>query len=192
MLDEIGLTNKDYEGYRTFKDGSRMTFYLNIAQGYSSPGIMQMVVDDWGKVGIRVIPKILYRGLFYTEKVGFQHDLNVWVGNSEFLPIIAPRYFVPITSACNFAIGYARWYRKGGFAGNPDSQSAGCIEPPVGSDCRKVMELYDQLCAYSNPAEQKNIFDEILKINARSASNLHNTGYFCQKGLFVSDVFPPE
>jgi peptide/nickel transport system substrate-binding protein len=32
LLDEIGLTPRDYEGYRTFADGGRMTFYLNLAR----------------------------------------------------------------------------------------------------------------------------------------------------------------
>ena len=44
LLDEIGLTERDYEGYRTFADGSRMTFYLNVAASFGSPGIMQLVV----------------------------------------------------------------------------------------------------------------------------------------------------
>ncbi len=168
LLDEIDIIGRDYEGFRTFPDGSRMTFYLNIAQGYSNPGIMQLVVDDWAQIGLRVIPRIRNRSLFYTEKMGLQHELNVWVGNSEFLPIVSPRYFVPRTSACNFAIGYARWYQKGGLFGSLDAVSPGCIEPPVESDCRKVMELYEELCAYANPAQQKNLFTEILKINGEN------------------------
>ncbi len=168
LLDEIGLDVKDFEGYRTFEDGTRMTFYLNIAQGYSNPGIMELVVDDWKEVGIRVIPRIRNRGLFYAEKMGLQHDLNVWVGNSEFLPVVSPRYFVPRTSACNFAIGYARWYQKGGLFGNPDALSLGCIEPERDSDCRKVMELYERACSYADPAIQKEILSEIFKINANN------------------------
>ena len=168
LLDEIGLTERDYEGYRTFADGSRMTFYLNVAASFGSPGIMQLVVEDWGRVGVRVIPKIRNRGLFYTEKMGLRHEFNVWLGNSEYMPMVSPRYFVPRTSACNFAIGYAQWNQRGGLYGDPHAQSAGCIEPPVGSDCRTVMELYEQACQYSDPAEQKKVFSEILKINARN------------------------
>jgi ABC-type dipeptide/oligopeptide/nickel transport system permease component/ABC-type transport system substrate-binding protein len=168
LLDEIGLTKRDYEGYRTFKDGQRMIFFLNVATSFGSPGIMQLVVDDWAKVGIRVVPRLRNRRLFYTERIGLQHELNVWLGNSEFLPIVSPRYFLPRTSACNFAIGYARWYQRGGLYGDPRAKSAGCIEPPKDSDCRRAIELYDQVCSFSDPAEQKEIFDEILKINAEN------------------------
>ncbi len=168
LLDEIGLTERDDEGYRRSRNVGRLTFYLNVAQGYSSSGIMQLVIDNWADVGLRVIPRIKNRGLFYAEKMGLQHDLNVWVGNSEFLPMVSPRYFVPRTSACNFAVGYARWYQKGGLFGDPQAVSPGCIEPPIGSDCRNVMELYEQSCAYSEPADQKRIFDQILEINAHN------------------------
>lgn len=169
LFDEIGLTKRDYEGYRTFKDGSRMTFYLNVAVSYGSVGIMQLVIDDWEKAGIRVVPRLRNRGLFYSERIGLQHDLNVWLGNSEFLPILSPRYFLPSNSrASNFAIGYARWYQRGGLYGDPLSRSPGCIEPPVGHPCRKVMELYDEACSYSDPAKQKEVFSEILKINAEN------------------------
>jgi ABC-type dipeptide/oligopeptide/nickel transport system permease component/ABC-type transport system substrate-binding protein len=166
LLDEIGLAQRDYEGYRTFSDGTRMTFFLNVASSIASPGITQLVVDDWARVGIRVVPRIRNRRLFYTERMGLQHDLNVWLGNSEFIPIVSPRYFMPNTSACNFAIGYARWFQRGGLYGDPRAEAPQCIEPPPDSDCRRVLELYDRACAFSDPAQQKQIFDEILRINA--------------------------
>jgi len=168
LFDEIGLTERDYEGCRTFKDGTRMTFYLNVAVSYGSVGIMQLVIDDWKKVGIRVVPRLRNRGLFYTERIGLQHDLNVWLGNSEFLPVLSPRYFLPSSGACNFAIGFAKWYQRGGLYGDPLSQSPGCIEPPMGHPCREVMKLYDNACSYMEPAKQKEIFNEILKINAEN------------------------
>ncbi len=166
-LDEIGLRQRDSEGYRTYQDGRRMTFYLNVASSFGSPGIVQMVVDDWAEVGIRAIPRFINRRLFYIEAMSLQHDLNVWMGNSEFLPVISPRYFVPSDTSCYFAIGYARWYYKGGLYGDPASLAAGCIPPPPDSDCRKVMELYDgQLRRYSRPEQQKKVMDQILRINA--------------------------
>lgn len=168
LLDELGLNKRDREGYRTFLDGSKMTFYLNVASGFSSAGMAQLVCDDWLNVGLRVIPKIRNRGLFYTEKMALQHDLNVWVGNSEYAPVIEPRYFVPITPACNFAIGYAKWYMNGGLYNEITDSSLGCIEPPLDHPCREVMSLYDRACQFSDRSKQKKIFDEIFKINSEN------------------------
>jgi ABC-type dipeptide/oligopeptide/nickel transport system permease component/ABC-type transport system substrate-binding protein len=165
LLDEIGLVKKDFEGYRTFPDGSRMTFYLNVASGFSSTGMAQLVCDCWADIGLRVIPRIRNSGLFYTEKMALRHDLDVWVGNSEFVPVMEPRYFVPVTSASNFAIGYSKWYLMGGLYNNPAAASTGCIEPPYGHPCREVMELYDLACAFSDRDKQKEVFDKIFNIN---------------------------
>lgn len=165
LLNEIGLRKRDNEGYRTFPDGNKMTFYLNIASGFSSPGAAQLVCDDWSAVGLRVILKIRNRGLFYTEKIALKHDLDVWVGNSEYLPVIEPRYFVPMIPACNFAVGYAKWYMNGGLYSNPEASLPGCIEPPLNHPCRQVMTLYDRACQYNDRSQLRAIFNEIFDIN---------------------------
>jgi len=173
LLDELGLKKRDTEGYRTFADGTRMTFYLNVAIGVSSPGIAQLVCDDWSDAGLRIIPRIRNSGLFYAEKWALMHDLNVWAGNSEFVPVIEPRHYVPVSSASNFAIGYAKWYQLGGLYGNPDACLPGCIEPDLANPCRKVMELYDLTCIYSDREKQKEVFDKIFNINKENLWNIN-------------------
>ena len=168
LLDGIGLANRDMEGMRTFGDGTRMTFYLNMALSWGSPGIAQMIVDDWAVVGVRAIPRFRNRDLFYIEKMGLQQEFTVWIGNSEFLPIVSPRYFVPETSACNYAIAFAQWFGRGGlYDSNPDAATVG-IAPPPGHPCREVMNLYDKACSYSDPMQQKEYFDKILRINVEN------------------------
>ncbi|MCD4823265.1 MAG: ABC transporter permease subunit [Phycisphaerae bacterium] len=169
LLDEIGLTRRDREGYRTFKDGSRMVFMLNYCGMASSPGIGQFVVDDWAKVGIRTILRGRARALFYVEKAALQHDFSVWGGNGEFLPILSPRYFVPCGDESNYAIGYGRWYVRGGLYGNELAAAKyGCIEPPADHPIRKAMEIYERVSAESSPDRQREIFQEVLKIAARN------------------------
>jgi len=54
LLDEIGLTGRDREGFRTFPDGSRMHFFLNFQNGTGMlSGLLEGVVDDWARIGIR-------------------------------------------------------------------------------------------------------------------------------------------
>ena len=168
LLDDLGLTNRDYEGYRTFADGRRMTFYLNITGGFSSSGMAELVVQDWSEVGLRVIVRIRNRALFYTEKQALRHDLNVWVGNSEFMPVLEPRYFVPVNSESNFAISYAKWYQRGGLYGDPEASGVGCAEPPHDHPLRRAMELYEKVCEFTERAQQKAVFDEILDIAAEN------------------------
>ena len=166
LLDEIGLAKRDRYGYRTFPDGSRMSFFLNLCTAYVSPEIGQFVTDDWAKAGLRVIPKIMNRDLFYAKKLAGELDLSVWGGNNEFLPLIEARNQVPRTIESNFALSNAIWYMKGGMYGQPGGKTDGGSAPAPDSDLRKTMELYDQTCLFSDPAKQKTIFDQILKINA--------------------------
>ena len=63
LLDQIGLTRRDEENYRTFPDGTRMTFTLNVTD-YTTDGPAQFVIDDWAKVGVRAIFRSRARRLF--------------------------------------------------------------------------------------------------------------------------------
>jgi len=168
LLDDVGLTTRDYEGYRTFRDGTRMTFYLNMSQGYGTTTPGQFIVDDWEKVGIRAIPRERARTLFYTEKAALEHDFNVWIGNGEFMPLIEPRYLVPAGGESNYAPAFAKWFIRGGLYGDPLSKGAGCVEPPPGHPLRRAMEVYEAACAVSGRQEQREIFREALRIAAEN------------------------
>jgi ABC-type dipeptide/oligopeptide/nickel transport system permease component/ABC-type transport system substrate-binding protein len=167
LLDEIGLTKRDYEGFRTFKDGSRMTFFLNFC-AFTGEGPGQFVIDDWAAVGVRTIMRERSRPLYSTEMSALTNDFNVWIANGEFFPLIQPRHFVP-TSGSHYARGFARWAVRGGLYGDPLADRAhGCIEPPPGHPLRTALEIYDRACAESDPARQRDIFREVLLIAAEN------------------------
>jgi len=169
LLDEIGLVNRDAEGFRTFPDGSKMTFYVNLAQGISeSFGTMQFIIEDWADVGVRAMMRIKSRQLFVQEKLAREHDFTAWGGNGEYYPVLEPRYFVPMSDGSNYALGFATWYQRGGLQGDPRATGPGCIEPPAGHPLRRAMELYEQVNATGETAEQRELFREILKIAARN------------------------
>src|SRR5688500_4114140 len=50
LLDEIGLTRRDGEGYRAFANGTRMIFTLNLTD-YTTDGPAQFVIEDLARVG---------------------------------------------------------------------------------------------------------------------------------------------
>lgn len=168
LLDELGLTTRDLEGYRTYPDGTRMTFQLHYC-GFTGAGPGQFVVDDWGRVGVRVILRERSRELFYTEKGALTHDFSVWIANGEYFPLIAPRYFVPFHTESNFAIGYARWYMRGGLWGDPRAaREFGCIEPPADHPMRRALEFYERAIAESEPERQREHFRNVLQIAAEN------------------------
>ena len=145
LLDDLGLAHRDREGFRTFADGSRMTFFLYVATANVTAEPAQFVIDDWARVGVRTILRTEGRPLFYAEKAAFKHDFDVWTGDTEFDPLLDPRNFVPTFGESFFAPGYGLWYRYGGLYGDPAARAQkGAIEPPRDHPLRREMEILDQ------------------------------------------------
>lgn len=168
MLDELGLDGRDGDGFRTFADGTRMHFFLNVA-GRTGGGAAQTVTDYWAEVGVRVTARERSSNLFRVETDARMHDFNVWAGNGEFLPILEPRMFVPSSAYSDWARGYAIWYLRGGLYDEEETaEMPGAIEPPEGSDYRRTMEVYDATKAAPTTEEQVEIFRENLKLAAEN------------------------
>ena len=165
LLDELGLTRRDSEGYRTFPDGTRMTFLLNLTD-YTIEGPAQFVLGDWARVGVRALLRSRARRLFEQEKLTFEHDFTVWTGESEFYPLVEPRNFVPTYVESFFAPGYGTWYQSGGLHGDPASFRPNSLAPPVGHPLRRAMEILDEIV--TQPSESRRIarFNDIQEIAA--------------------------
>ena len=172
MLDEIGLTGRDFEGYRTFPDDTRMTFYLDFC-GFTGAGPAQFVVDDWGKVGVRVIPRERSRPLFYTEKDSMDMDFDIWTSESDFLPLCQPRCFLPFNTESLYAVGWGRWYMLGGFYGNPDAVRGNVVVPPKDSPIYHEYEIYEKALQAPTLDDQVRIFSKALDIAAENTWNIN-------------------
>jgi ABC-type dipeptide/oligopeptide/nickel transport system permease component/ABC-type transport system substrate-binding protein len=165
LLDAIGLTRRDAEGYRTFADGSRMTWFMHLTD-MTANGPAQFIVDDWGRVGVRCIARIKARKLFESEMNAYEHDFTVYTGESEFYPLIEPRNFLPTYRWSSFAPGYGIWFQNGGLYGNPAAKRGNSIEPPKGHPLRRSMELYDEILRTTNEGDRLSLFKQITDIGA--------------------------
>ena len=170
LLDDMGLTSRDREGYRAFADGTRMQFYINTCE-WTGPGPAQFLIDDWRAVGIRVVLRDRARRLFFSEQRTLSHDLSVWTSSSEYIPLLSPRVFVPYAGSSIFASRYGVWYNLGGLA-DPNSQrikeSQIALEPPVDSPFRRSQMLYSQALATADREEQIAIMHEVFDIAAEN------------------------
>ena len=165
LLDRLGLTRRDQEGFRTFPDGSRMTWFLNLATSFP-PDAIQMVAGQWARVGIRAVVQIHVRTLWQVEQAALEHDFTCWPGLEEFMPMLDPRYYVPTGGSSFFAPVWGRWYQHGGLTGDPESTAPGLAGPPPGHPARRAMELLNQAQVAPTQAERLARFHEILEIAA--------------------------
>ena len=164
LLDGIGLTRRDGDGMRTLPDGTRLTFYIDFSE-FTGEGPVQFVVEDWGRVGIRAIPRERSRALFFTRRAAGLSDFLVWSGESEYMPMLEPRNFVPVTVDSNFAPFYGRWFLRGGLfdPDGVDMDTPGILEPHPDSVVRRNMELYVEALSAVSLEEQVAIFEEMAK-----------------------------
>jgi ABC-type dipeptide/oligopeptide/nickel transport system permease component/ABC-type transport system substrate-binding protein len=166
LLDRLGLTKRDSEGFRTFPDGSRMTFFHNTGNA-TNAGISQFVVDDWAAVGLRILIRNQGAALFDTEFKAMKHEIDWWSGNGSF-PMLDPDPYVP-TGRAQYAYGFGQWNFRGGLYGDPNvKRLPGAIEPPIDHPLRKAMEIYDRAAAESDPLKQKEIFSEAIRMSAEN------------------------
>jgi peptide/nickel transport system permease protein len=165
LLDALGLARRDHEDFRTYPDGTRMTWFLNLAESYL-PDTAQMVADHWARVGIRAIVQIHPRTLWQVEQLALEHDFSVWPGLEEYMPMLDPRYYVATNGASFFAPTWGKWYSAGGMHGSPESRGPGLEGPPPGHPARRAMELYDLAQTAATTEEQRRYFHAILDIAA--------------------------
>ncbi len=166
LLDELGLRERDNDGYRTFPDGTRMTWFIHFGVN-TGVGPAQFVVADWARVGIRAIPRERSRALLSVEMANRTHDFLAREGLDEFNPLVKLRSFVPDKEASNFARGYGLWFALGGLQGaDLGARASAAIKPPAGHPLRAAQELVADLYAAADPEAQRAVLHRILDLAA--------------------------
>ncbi len=164
-LDQLGLTDRDIDGMRTFPDGTRMTFFLDFT-GYTGIGPAQFVVDDWARIGVRVIARERARTLFYTQKAARDVDLTIWTSESDHFPLQDGRAFVAGNTEANWGIGWGRWYQLGGLFGDERANINSATPPPPGSPVREGLNHFTRAIAAPTHEAQQREMQRVLDITA--------------------------
>ncbi len=168
LLDGLGLVERDGEGYRRFSSGTRMVFFIYVTD-YTGNGPAQLMIDDWARVGLRVILKDRARSLFQAELFSLEQDLTVWSGESEYHPLMEPRSFVAVSRNSFFAPGYGDWYALGGLWDDPEvAKRPGALEPPSDHPLFRSMQVLDQALMTTGQDAQAEVFREALEIAAEN------------------------
>ena len=169
LLDDLGLVRGGSDNMRRLPDGTPLHFILN-APSWFNPATAQFLAEDWQRVGLNISPRIRNNKLFYTEKTNLLHDFTAFTGNNEYLPILEPRCFVPVSGESNHAIGYANWFNSGGLKNHPLSYQPRSIAPDASNETGHAilqsMHLYQQIRQEPDPSQQKILMDQILDIAA--------------------------
>ncbi len=113
LLDEAGYSEKDAEGYRTYKDGSGETISLTI-EGTAETGStdedgIQLLVSYFGEVGIKTQYKYVERSLYTEHYESNQVVATCWGGDRTVMPIVTPTIFDGTTTDRPWAGAWGLW-----------------------------------------------------------------------------------
>jgi peptide/nickel transport system substrate-binding protein len=157
LLDKLGLTKKDAEGYRLRTDGKgRIRLELLTAAGSFIPHtqIAEMIKEQWKKIGIAADPKEVERNLFFTRINNNEQQIAIWLNDGSEVLYLFPRHALPVDPV-EALLGYpiARWYASDGKQG----------KAPKDPQLLKALELF-RGAAGKKPPERIKIAQEIWKI----------------------------
>lgn len=124
LLDKIGLSKRDAQGFRVRTDnGERLRLQVIAVQAFLPwPKISEMVADQWAKVGIQADVRDTERNLAFTRTRNNEHHIMVWNNGGTELLYLFPRHAIPVDPTEAFmGPEYAKWFASGGTQGTkPD------------------------------------------------------------------------
>jgi len=157
---------RDAWGFRTTGDGEKLVLYLDFCEN-TGMGPSQFIVEDWARIGLRVIPRYRARSLFVYDKNAANFDLNIYYSGCEYMPLLSPRLYIPVTAGAYYATRWGRWYNTGGFYKTRGAKQDDLALPvPEGHPMRDAIAYYEQARQATTRQEQKRLFDKVLDIAA--------------------------
>jgi len=125
LLDKVGLTKKDAEGYRLRADGKgRVRLEMVTVGGQFVPytQVGEMIKQQWKKIGIDVDIKELERNLAFTRDNNNENQIITWANDGSEMLFLFPRHALPVDAAeAHMGIAFAKWYASKGQSGKkPD------------------------------------------------------------------------
>jgi len=125
LLDKIGLSKKDAEGYRLRPDGKgRLRLEMITVGGQFVPftQVGEMIKQQWKKIGIDVDIKELERNLAFTRDNNNENQILTWANDGSEMLFLFPRHALPVDAAeAHMGMAFAKWYASNGTAGTkPD------------------------------------------------------------------------
>ncbi len=102
LLDKIGLTKKDAEGYRLRLDGKgRLRVEMVTVGGQFVPytQVAEMIKQQWRKIGVDVDIKELERNLAFTRDNNNENQIITWANDGSEMLFLFPRHAIPVDAA---------------------------------------------------------------------------------------------
>jgi peptide/nickel transport system substrate-binding protein len=157
LLDELGLTKRDAEGYRLGPNGEELLFviYATTSWPVETPEVMELVRAQWKEVGIKAVVKPEAGQLWTARHNAGEHDMSArgaHFGGGPVPPTLNENTFA--LSGWEWAPEWALWL---------DTNGAQGVEPP--EDVKRIRALREEIEGEADEAKRVELTMEVLKIH---------------------------
>ena len=159
LLDEIGLTKKDSQGFRLLPDGRPAMIVVEYASEETEDNdALALIADNWKKIGIKMLTKPQTRDNFRLRTFSGEAIMTAFAGAVTAVPTVntSPKEFAPTM------LGGLQWSRWGMFVESKGKQGEKC---DLESAC-KLLDYVKEWETGATPEERRKAWDKILASNA--------------------------
>jgi peptide/nickel transport system substrate-binding protein len=164
LLDGLGFTERDAEGFRMDANGNTIGFTVTFANaGFDSgPDETQLVMDYWHAIGVRSTQELVERSLYEERNTAGELEVGSWyVDRSSVVKADPGRYLGSIADG-PWGINYQRWLAANVYG---QTVTGTQIEPPADHPIRRIQELWQQTQEEPDEAKRNALFMELLGIH---------------------------
>lgn len=167
LLDGIGLTRRDNEGYRRFPDGQQLLLILS-PQASSSQRVdaAEIIKAHLELVDIRAVVRPEESSLWVERSRGGQHQISVSGNDNGLSPIARPHNYFPVAESSSWAPLTGLYYATGGEEGSE----------PKGLQA-ELIRLYEAAAVELDEEKQNEFVREAMRIHAENLFQIGVIGY---------------
>jgi len=159
LLDEIGLTKRDSEGFRLLPDGRPLTIIVDLAgQIAEEADVMELIGDEWRDIGVRVFTKPSALDVFRNRIFSGESMMSVWTGFDDGIPTAdtMPEDLAPVIQADLQWPKWGQYFETHGMSG----------EPPDLPEAKELMDLMIAWRAAGDSASRREVWERMLQLYA--------------------------
>tara|TARA_B100001057_G_scaffold205181_2_gene205870 strand:+ start:484 stop:2430 length:1947 start_codon:yes stop_codon:yes gene_type:complete len=166
LLDGIGLTARDGEGYRLLPNGDRLDIEISVVPAFASwADIGQLVVEDWAEVGVRAHIELRERTPHFAMRASNDLQVEIWNEDTTGFPFSGQPNFDPRSQpSLTLAPLVGQYMRSGG--------SEGMAPTP---ELQRIMDIIDE-AKLSGRDRQVELAQELFKIWADNVWEIGTVG----------------
>ncbi|NPV09355.1 MAG: ABC transporter substrate-binding protein [Anaerolineae bacterium] len=161
LLDELGLTERDSEGYRLRPDGQRLSLVNSVFTPWPAENVeIQEIIKDYlGEVGIEIVVKPTEQRLWVPYVHGLSHDIASYASNLGFAgnPPVLRETFCTQEGNQHWAPQWGLWYASGGKEGE---------EPPA--EIKQLQDMYEQIMGETSADRRIEMQKAALQLHAEN------------------------